>query len=312
MIASIPITVNNLDDEQLENAVFHEKQNSPSDEISLVFSRLLCCLRNRCLCGFCVICPCMVFLLLFFSLPSTMAPSTKRVFLVLAVLPPVIYILLALFTVILAYYIQVSLDNFNARAAHEYLRVMSQRSKIAATTGCKQRTGNFSGRFALFLEVARLDDAKTVQLCLESGQNVNESDHLGRTALHWAAMSGSDEVLSLLVRSGVYIDQKDTLDGLSALHYAAFYGHIKCTRLLVVAGASLTIMDNRKLNPLQLTEMAILNLSTVQPTHQMIIKYLRRSMKDDVTPPLQHIAGLTVLQLVERQMHNLPQIDEAS
>ncbi|ETI32872.1 hypothetical protein F443_20395 [Phytophthora nicotianae P1569] len=150
---------------------------------------------------------------------------------------------------------------------------------------------------------------KTAQLCLRNEQNVDEVDHLGRTALHWAALSGSDEVLSLLLRNGASVDQQDTLDGLTALHYAAFYGHIKSTRLLVGAGASMTIMDNRRMNPLQLTEMASLKLASVQPTHQMIIKYLRVAMKDDVTPPLENVAGLTVLRLVERQAHNLPQME---
>ncbi|KAG1696053.1 hypothetical protein DVH05_019038 [Phytophthora capsici] len=72
----------------------------------------------------------------------------------------------------------------------------------------------------------------------------------------------------------------------------------------------MTLMDNRKMNPLQLTEMASLKLASVQPTHQMIIKYLRGAMKNDVTPPLEHIAGLTVLRLVERQANNLPQADD--
>ncbi|ETN16546.1 hypothetical protein PPTG_05732 [Phytophthora nicotianae INRA-310] len=214
-----------------------------------------------------------------------------------------------MYTGVLAYCTQVSLDTQNARAAHNYLNTIKQQSKIAVTTGQKQQSSNFPGRFALFLEAARSGDMKTAQLCLRNEQNVDEVDHLGRTALHWAALSGSDEVLSLLLRNGASVDQQDTLDGLTALHYAAFYGHIKSTRLLVGAGASMTIMDNRRMNPLQLTEMASLKLASVQPTHQMIIKYLRVAMKDDVTPPLENVAGLTVLRLVERQAHNLPQME---
>ncbi|KAG6969966.1 hypothetical protein JG687_00002908 [Phytophthora cactorum] len=206
-----------------------------------------------------------------------------------------IYIFVGLFTVILAYCTQISLDTQNAGAAHNYLNTKNQQSKIAVTTGQKQQSSNFPGRFALFLETARSGDAKTAQLCLRNEQNVDEVDHLGRTALHWAALSGSDE--------------QDTLDGLTALHYAAFYGHVKSTRLLVCAGASMTVMDNRRMNPLQLTEMASLKLASVQPTHQMIIKYLRGAMKDDVTPPLENVAGLTVLRLVERQAQSLPQME---
>jgi hypothetical protein len=120
-------------------------------------------------------------------------------------------------------------------------------------------------------------------------------------------MSGSDEIVSLLLRNGASIDLPDTLEGLTPLHYAAYYGHVKVTRLLVNAGASLTVMDNRKMNPLQLAEMASLKLVSVQPSHQMIIKFLRISMGDDATPPLEHITGLTVKSLVERQIKALPQ-----
>ncbi|GAB9477159.1 hypothetical protein Gpo141_00014220, partial [Globisporangium polare] len=40
----------------------------------------------------------------------------------------------------------------------------------------------------------------------------------------------------------------------------------------------------------------------------MIIKFLRIAMKSDVTPPLEHITGLTVTNLIERQMKALPQV----
>ncbi|KAF1781282.1 Ankyrin repeat-containing domain [Phytophthora cactorum] len=173
MAAPIPTAVGDLDDE-LENAVFNEKQ----------------------------------------GLPSSTATSTRRVFLVLVAIPPMIYIFVGLFTVILAYCTQISLDTQNAGAAHNYLNTKNQQSKIAVTTGQKQQSSNFPGRFALFLETARSGDAKTTQLCLRNEQNVDEVDHLGRTALHWAALSGSDEVLSLLLRNGASIDQQDTLDGL--------------------------------------------------------------------------------------------------
>ncbi|EEY64916.1 uncharacterized protein PITG_16247 [Phytophthora infestans T30-4] len=288
MASSIPTVGDQNDD--LENAVFREKQGIGSDVPSPTFSRLLCCLRSRCLRGICVGFPCVVFLLLFLSLPSSTATSTRRVFLILAAVPLIIYIVVGISTVVLAYCTQVSLETQNAQAAHQYLNTKTQQSKIAVTTGQKQQSNNFPGRFALFLEAARSGDAKTAQLCLRNEQIV-------------------DEVLSLLLRNGASIDQQDSLDGLTALHYAAFYGHIKSTRLLVCAGASMTIMDNRRMNPLQLTEMASLKLASVQPTHQMIIKYLRIAMKDDVTSPLEHVAGLTVLQLVERQAHNLPQME---
>ncbi|RLN96151.1 hypothetical protein BBJ28_00013345 [Nothophytophthora sp. Chile5] len=309
MAISIPTTAADHDEDALENAVWHEKHGLSGSSPSPAISGLLCCLRSRCLRGTCVLFPCVVFMIAYWSLPSTVGSGVKRAFLVMALVPPGIYAALALVTVLLVYCSQVAADADNARAAHRYLNAQTQLNKIAVTSGQSQQQQNFPGRFALFLEAARTGNAHTIQLCLGSGQHVDEVDHLGRTALHWAALSGADEVLSLLLRSGASIDQQDTLDGLTALHYAVYYGHIKSTRLLVVAGASLTRADNRKLNPLQLAEMASLKLASVQPTHQMLIKYLRGAMKDDVTPPLEHVAGLTVLHLVERQVHNLPQIE---
>ncbi|KAF1781289.1 hypothetical protein GQ600_2739 [Phytophthora cactorum] len=38
-------------------------------------------------------------------------------------------------------------------------------------------------------------------------------------------------------------------------------------------------MNNRRTNPLQLSEMVSLKLGNVQPTHQMVIKYLRGAMR---------------------------------
>jgi hypothetical protein len=56
--------------------------------------------------------------------------------------------------------------------------------------------------------------------------------------------------------------------------------------------------------------MASLKMTSVQPSHQMIIKFLRVAMKENATPPLEHITGLTVMNLVERQIMALPQMKD--
>lgn len=281
--------------------------NDDPDLETSAINALLCCVRSRCLNGTCVVFPFAIFMLVFLCIPSSKA-ALKRAFLVVSFVPPGVYVCCGLALLILVCHRQISSDMENARTAHRFLQTQANLTKIAVTTGQDGVTRNFPGRQALFLHAAKTGDVENFRFCLNNGQSVDEVDHLGRSALHWAALSGSDDIVALLLRNGASLDLQDALDKLTPLHYAAYYGHIKATRLLVNAGATLTIQDDRRMNALQIAEMASLKLSSVQPSHQMIIQYLRIAMKDDATPPLEHITGLTVQNLVDRQMNAQPQI----
>ncbi|KAJ0396200.1 hypothetical protein P43SY_001907 [Pythium insidiosum] len=296
------------EDDDVENAVFHERHsvdpNAEQDFQATCIDHLLCCVRNRCLGLACVVFPCGLFLLVGWGSSG----ATRASFLVMSGVPLAVYIVLGLVLVCLVCCRQIRVDTENAQAAHRYLHTRANLKKIAVTAGRRGSEMTVAGRFALFLRAAKENDLTNFQWCIDNGQDVDEVDHLGRSALHWAAMIGTDEIVSILLRNGASIDLRDTLDGLAPLHYAAFYGHVKVTRQLVDAGADMTQQDNRKMNPLQLAEMASLKLVSVQPSHQMIIQFLRLAMKDTATPPLQHITGLTVTSLVERQKMALPQV----
>lgn len=256
--------------------------------------------------------PFAVFMIAFLSVSSAKS-GLRRGLLITSLVPPGAYIVCGLLLLLLAYHRQISGDTENARSAHRFMRQRERLNRIAVVSSASanhaeiSKSRDFIGRFALFLQAAQTENLTDFGFCLDSGQHVDEVDHLGRSALHWAALSGRDAVVDKLLRNGASIDLQDKLDALTPLHYAAYYGHIKVTRQLVNAGATLTITDARRLNPLQLAEMASLKLVSTQPSHQMIIKYLRIAMKDDVTPPLEHITGLTVQNLVDRQIHGLPQ-----
>ncbi|TMW65340.1 hypothetical protein Poli38472_007982 [Pythium oligandrum] len=298
------------DDDELENPVFHEKHtfdpNAEKDLQTTCIDGLLCCVRSRCLAATCVVFPCGLFLFVAWALPSAKS-GMKLVFLILSAVPPGIYILSGMLLLILVCSRQISTDTKNATAAHQYLQSRANLKKIVVTGGKNTADVTVAGRFALFLNAAKDGNVHNFQWCLDNGQDVDEVDYLGRSALHWAAMAGTDEIITILLRNGASVDLRDNLDGLTPLHYAAYYGHVKITRVLVNAGANMAVQDNRKLNPLQLAEMASLKLASVQPSHQMITKFLRIAMKDTATPPLQHTTGLTVMNLVERQMMALPQ-----
>lgn len=292
-----------------ENAVWHEKHsdtaNEGKDMQTSAIDGLLCCLRSRCLGGTCVVFPCVLFLVVCWCLPSSQA-ATRQTLWILSAIPPGIYAFLGILLLCMVCCRQIQMDTENAQQAHHYMRKQANLTKIAVTSG-DTHADNIPGRFAMFLAAAKDGNVFNFQWCLDNLQEPDQVDHLGRTALHWAALSGSDEIVTLLLRNGASIDLPDALEGLTPLHYASYYGHVKITRLLVNAGASLTMTDHRRMNPLQLAEMASLKLMSVQPSHQMIIKFLRIAMKADVTPPLEHITGLTVMNLVERQIKALPQ-----
>jgi ankyrin repeat protein len=102
-------------------------------------------------------------------------------------------------------------------------------------------------------------------LLLEKLANINVEDELGQTALHWAARSGNEPVLHLLIENGADIDAKDDrghelivqqlLDkgadvnmktelGQTALHGAARYGQGVVILLLLGYNADINARDN--------------------------------------------------------------------
>lgn len=113
---------------------------------------------------------------------------------------------------------------------------------------------------------------------------------LGSTALHCAAMTGQDEVVSFLLSSGADVNRRG-YDGMTALMYAANCGHehvvrlllrhlggrglderkedgykalcfacgpqdsdVEIVRVLLLAGANHTIPDNEGRTPLQIAQ----------------------------------------------------------
>merc|ERR1711934_1084320 len=67
---------------------------------------------------------------------------------------------------------------------------------------------------------------------VREGANVDLLDHLGRTALHYAAADGSTAALEALVKGGVGLDTTDAVEKWTGLHYASAYGKSACVQLL--------------------------------------------------------------------------------
>ncbi|XP_051889156.1 caskin-2-like isoform X2 [Pristis pectinata] len=81
--------------------------------------------------------------------------------------------------------------------------------------------------------------------------NVNYQDSDGFSALHHAALSGSTELISLLLEAQAMVDIKDS-NGMRPLHYAAWQGKVEPVRLLLRAGAAVNLASQDGQIPLHL------------------------------------------------------------
>ncbi|EQC34429.1 hypothetical protein SDRG_08199 [Saprolegnia diclina VS20] len=258
-----------------------------AERIETALVCILCCVKSRVIRVFCVVAPSLALLGVYLVTPSRPLPLF-----IAACVPPGLYLLTLCGLPGIVFYRQFVQDNFDAARAHRYLRGKSD--KVACDVTDAPST------FPLCLEAAKTNDVPSMRWCLDKGQFPDEADHLGRTPLHWACFSGSDDVAEVLIKAGASLDLHDRLEGLAPLHYAAFYGHLKLTRIMVTNGADMEIENNHHMNPLQLTEAASLKTQTVLPAHPLIIKYLRTAMGEKATPPLEHTCGITVARLLEQ------------
>lgn len=84
---------------------------------------------------------------------------------------------------------------------------------------------------------ATSDDARSAASLLENGADPNRPDALGNTALHVAAINGSNHVIQLLLAKGANIEAKNNL-GHTPLWEAATSGQEETVRLLLQQGAN--------------------------------------------------------------------------
>ncbi|XP_040032486.2 caskin-2 isoform X2 [Gasterosteus aculeatus] len=82
--------------------------------------------------------------------------------------------------------------------------------------------------------------------------NINYQDSDGFSALHHAALTGTTELLCLLLEAQATVDIKD-INGMRPLHYAAWQGKADSVLLLLRAGASVNSTSNDGQMPLHLS-----------------------------------------------------------
>ena len=93
---------------------------------------------------------------------------------------------------------------------------------------------------------------KLLENCSHTESVINGSDNKKRTALHFAASRGSDDIVHLLLLHGADPNVRD-LNGNTPLHLAACTHHIRVITLLLRFGADVKATDSFGKTPLHLS-----------------------------------------------------------
>ncbi|XP_071383289.1 neurogenic locus notch homolog protein 1 [Centroberyx affinis] len=91
---------------------------------------------------------------------------------------------------------------------------------------------------------------------LRAGVPVNNTDHTGRSALHWACSVNHLSLTRTLIRYGSAVDLQDN-KGETALFLSALHGCYDTARLLLINGANLELHDRRGRRPIDVAREGI-------------------------------------------------------
>jgi hypothetical protein len=104
------------------------------------------------------------------------------------------------------------------------------------------------------VDAAKIGDVKATQEFLAAGEDPNFFDSERRTALHYAAGKGLDEVVVALIAGKADVNAVDP-QGNTALHYAAGYGQAPVVLILLDAGAKPSLQNNAGKSVAEVTRM---------------------------------------------------------
>ena len=101
------------------------------------------------------------------------------------------------------------------------------------------------------IDEIRCGDIKCLRFLLKDGENPNQCDETGETALMLAARKGWVEALQLLIEAGADLDAQNEA-GQTALFLAVMKEHPEAVRVLIEAGADINAMTPNGKTPLDM------------------------------------------------------------
>ena len=99
-------------------------------------------------------------------------------------------------------------------------------------------------------DAVRNKDIAAVKALLADGSDVDETDYVLGTALHIAALDGSEEIARILIRKGADVDAASELQDNRPLHLAAEFGGASMLALLLDNGATVDARNDIQRTPL--------------------------------------------------------------
>lgn len=103
-------------------------------------------------------------------------------------------------------------------------------------------------------QAAGFGDTREVKLLLDWGVDVNATDSLGFTALHFATRYGHTDTVKLLLAIGADVNAKSSSGGYTALMYAVVSGKIIIIKALLDADAEVNARNDDGITTLTLAE----------------------------------------------------------
>ena len=95
------------------------------------------------------------------------------------------------------------------------------------------------------LHMAAQNNKVPSMIYLSDKVDINAADEKGHTALHWAAYSGSEDVVAyILTKNSIDINAVDK-DNQTPLILATSYGNTKIVRRLLIKGAKRSIRNSK-------------------------------------------------------------------
>ncbi|XP_049843247.1 E3 ubiquitin-protein ligase MIB1-like [Schistocerca gregaria] len=117
----------------------------------------------------------------------------------------------------------------------------------AAVSHLRNLSGDMKGE--MLISAAKEGSVSKVRTLLAVGADVEAKDENQRTALHWAAAMGHEEVAAHLLEVGAGVNARDRWQN-TPLHLAAWKGHAAVVRLLAASSADHNARDQSGSTPL--------------------------------------------------------------